>query len=194
MSDALLGGYAWADSSRDPRLEALTLTLLEPASASYLALLEPRVELPGPLTMAEALDASLGVDDFAWGSVLVQTDVLGTWSVILEPNGWITSLPEVLARLSARGQAVSVFWNVNAVMSFGVARHGAIERQFDPLLYDADEQRLPEELDLPFGEPGRVRAASLALLTRLTGVLVEPAWLMELRRPTFVVPLESTAG
>ena len=189
MSDALLGGYAWADSSRDPRLEALTLTLLEPASASYLALLEPRVELPGPLTMAEALDASLGVDDFAWGSVLVQTDVLGTWSVILEPNGWITSSRRSL-RDSRRGAGRQRVLNVNAVMSFGVARHGAIERQFDPLLYDADKQRLPEELDLPFGEPGRVRAASLALLTRPTGVLVEPAWLMELRRPTFFVPLE----
>ena len=194
MSDPLLDAYSWADTSRDPRLDALTITLIEPPGDDHLAALEPRAMLPGPLTIAEALDASLGIEDFAWGSVVVQTDLLGAWSVILEPNGWVTSFPEVLARLSKRGTVVSLFWNVNAVMSFGVARHGALERQFDPLLYDADETQLPEELDLPFGEPGRVRSASLAFLTRLTGVRVKPAWLLEPRRPTYVVPLPPAPG
>ena len=189
MIDELLAEYAWADTSREPSLEALSLTLVEPADDAHLDKLQPRTALPRPLTIAEALDASLDVDDFAWGSVVVQTDVLGGWSVLLEPNGWATSMSEMLARLSERGQAVNVFWNVNAVMSFGLARAGAIVRQFDPLLYDTDIEPLPEELDLPFGEPGRVRAASLALLTRLTGVRIDPAWLLEPRRPTFVVPL-----
>ena len=193
MNEALLAGYDWADKRRDRSLDALTLTLLEPAG-DYLGMLEPRAELSRSLTVAEALDAIVEVDDFAWGSVLVQTDVLGKWSVILEPSGWITSLPEVLARLSSRAQAVSVFWNVNAVMSFGLARNGSVVRQFDPLLYDDGGERLSEELDLPFGQPGSVRAASLLLLTRLTGVRVEQAWLLGQRRPTFVVPVASTAG
>lgn len=191
MNDATLADYDWADSSRDPGLDALALTLIEPAGVAYLDMLKPRTELPRPLTVAEALEASLEVDDFAWGSVLAQTDGLGSCSVILEPNGWATSLPELLARLSARGQAVNVFWNVNAVMSFGLARNGAVVRQFDPLLYDDGGDPLPEELDLPFGEPGRVMAASLVLLTRLTGVRVERAWLLDRRRTTYVIPLVS---
>ena len=58
------------------------------------------MELPRPLTIAEALDASQAVADFARGSVLVQTDTLGSWAVFLEPNGWATSIPDMLARLS----------------------------------------------------------------------------------------------
>ena len=76
MSDPLLDAYSWADTSRDPRLDALTITLIEPPGDDHLAALEPRAMLPGPLTIAEALDASLGIEDFAWGSVVVQTDLL----------------------------------------------------------------------------------------------------------------------
>jgi hypothetical protein len=192
MSD--LDEYAWADSSRDPSLEALSLTVVEPADDGYLALLVPRERLPRDLTVAEALGASLSVDDFAWGSVLVQTDTLEGWTVFVEPNGWATSDTDVLARLSHDGRAVNVFWNVNAVMSFAVAKAGVLVRQFDPLLYDIDDDRLPEEAVLPFGEPGRVRAASLALLNQLTGLRIEPAWILERRRPTYIVPLALPTG
>ncbi len=184
-----LDDYAWADTSRDPSLEALSLTVVEPADEGYLALLAPRERLAGELTVAGALDASLSVEDFAWGSVLVQTDTLEGWTVFLEPNGWATSDTDVLARLSARGRAINVFWNVNAVMRFMVASGGALVREFDPLLYDIEDDRLPEENDLPFGEPGRVRAASLALLSELSGLRIDPAWILERRRPTYIVPL-----
>jgi hypothetical protein len=125
--------------------------------------------------------------------VLVQTDTLEGWTVFLEPNGWATSDTEVLARLSKHGRAVNVFWNVNAVMSFAVAKAGVLVRQFDPLLYDIDGDQLPEEAVLPFGEPGQVRAASLALLNQLTGLRIEPAWILERRRPTYIVPLATVS-
>ena len=184
-----LNDYAWADTSRDPSLEALSLTVVEPADEGYLALLAPRERLAGELTVAEALDASLAVEDFAWDSVLVQTDTLEGWSVFVEPNGWATSDTDVLEGLSAKGRAISVFWNVNAVMRFMVASRGVLVREFDPLLYDVADDRLPEEDDLPSGEPGRVRAASLALLSQLTGLRIDPAWILERRRPTYIVPL-----
>lgn len=190
----LLADYRWADTSRDPSLDALALTLIEPAGADHLAALEPRRQLPGHLTVAECLDAMLTLDDFAWGSVLAQTDQLGQWSVILEPCGWVASLPGVLARLAAGGRAMNVFWNVNAVMSFCLAAGGVVIREFDPLLYDEAAERLPEEIDLPFGQPGQVRAASLALLTRLSGERVDPAWLLGRARPTFVVPIPPDRG
>jgi Family of unknown function (DUF6461) len=189
LNDDDLAAYDWADGNRDPRLEALALTLVEPASDAHLSKLNPRSELPGLLTVAEALDAIQRLDDYAWGSVLAQTDTLGDWSVLLEPMGWVASDPGVLARLSEGGSAVNVYWNVNGVMSFGLARDGVLVRQFDPLLYDDAADALPEERDLPFGEPGRVVAASLALLTRMTGVRIDRTWLLERPRPTFVVPL-----
>jgi hypothetical protein len=189
-----LDDYTWADASRDPSLEALSLTVVEPADEGHLALLSPRERSPHDLTVSEALDATLAVEDFAWGSVLVQTDTLDGWTVFLEPNGWATSDADVLARLSAKGRAMNVFWNVNAVMSLGVASGGVLLRQFDPLLYDVDDDRLPEEDDLPFGEPGRVRAASLALLSQLTGLRIDPAWILERRRPTYIVPLAAAGS
>src|ERR1700693_2737139 len=102
----LIDDYGWGDSSRDPSLEALSMTVGEPADAMYLPLLAPRERLPRELTVAEALDASLSVEDFAWGSVLVQTDTLEGWTVFLEPNGWAPSDTDVLARLSKQGRAV----------------------------------------------------------------------------------------
>jgi hypothetical protein len=65
VAPALIDDYGWADSSRDPSLEALSLTMVEPADDGYLALLAPRERLPRDLTVSEALDASLAVDDFA---------------------------------------------------------------------------------------------------------------------------------
>ena len=118
----LIDDYNWADSSRDPSLEALSLTVVEPPDDGYLALLAPRERLPRDLMVSEALDTSVSVEDFAWGSVLVQTDTLEGWTVFVEPNGWATSDTDVLARLSKQGRAVNVFWNVNAVMSFAVAK------------------------------------------------------------------------
>lgn len=177
--------YGWADSE-DPLVEALSISLVAPAGAAIDAL-RPRRLLPSPLTVAEALVETLRLDDFAWGSVLAQTDTLGGWDVIVEPNGWAASMPEALARISAAGTAVNVFWNVNAVMSFTLARQGLITRTFDPLLYDGDGA-LPEEEGLAWGV-GSPRAAALALLERITGVAVDRDWLLTRGRPTYVVPV-----
>ena len=179
--------YAWADTTRDPRLEALSITLVEPIRPDPIAVLRPRESL-GSLTVEETLDRSLQIEDYAWGSVAVQVDTIGDWTVLVEPNGWVTSYGDSLSRLSEGGRAGNVFWNVNANMSFGWAVDGALVRQFDPLLYDADGA-LPEEADLPYGHPGRATGAALTLLTRLTGVIIDPSWLLDQARPTFIVPL-----
>jgi hypothetical protein len=187
MTGSRVEDYRWADTSRDRRLEAISVTLVEPADDGVVAALAPRRELPGRLTIERALAAGLELDDFAWGSLVAQVDELGGWSVIVEPNGWAASTPAALARLSRLGRAFNVCWNVNADMTFGAATGGAIVRQFDPLLYDDADDRLAEEAGLPFGRPEQVRAASLALLTRLTGVGIDPTWLLDRERRTFIV-------
>ena len=186
MSDELRD-HGWADATNSPDLDAISLTLIQPVGRPYVEALRPREVIGRSLTIAQALEASLEVEDLGWGSCVAQTDVIDGWSVILEPNGWVTSLPEVVARLSDEGRAINLFWNVNAVMSFCVADLGVVLRAFDPLLYD-DSDPLPEELDLPFGQPEIVRAASLALIARLTGVRVERSWLLERARPTYLIP------
>ena len=177
--------YAWVDTSRDPRLDALSITLVTPIRADPIAVLRPRESL-GVLTVDQALDRSLEVND--WRSVEVQVDAIGDWTLLVEPNGWVTAYGEALSRLSEGGKAGNDFWNVNAHMRFGWAVDGTLIRQFDPLLYDADGA-LPEEAGLPFGHPGLSGGAALALLTRLTGVEIDQSGLLDRARPTFVVPI-----
>lgn len=185
----LVEAYGWAESG-DPRLEAISITLVRPDDDRPLQVLAPREQLPGLMTVAQALQAQDGLADFAWGSVLVQTDSIDDWTALIEPNGWAASMPEVVARLSERGEAVNVFWNLNAVMSFTLARNGNVVRTFDPLLYDTIDGALPEETDLPWGI-GHPRAGALALMERLTLVRIDRAWLLERPRETFVVPIGS---
>jgi hypothetical protein len=153
-----------------------------------LDILGPRLEFPSPMTVDQAMDAAFNLDDFAWGSSIAQLDSIAGWTVVVEPVGWLGSISEVLLRLAANGRALSAYWNVNAVMNVGVAERGRVIRRFDPLLYDAGDPPLPEELSLPWGV-GQPRACSLALIARLTGVVVERDWLLERSRRTFVVPI-----
>lgn len=79
----------------------------------------------------------------------VQIWTSGEKLIAVEPNGYLASLPEHLENIACGGDAVSVFWNVNAVMRVLVMRGGVVVRDFDPLLYEGGP-RLPEELGLAF--------------------------------------------
>ena len=79
-----------------------------------------------------------------------------------------------------------MFWNVNAVMSFGFARAGAVVRAFDPLLYDG-AGALRDEAGLPFGEPAAALGAAFVLAERLTSIRIQREWLLNRRRPTYEI-------
>jgi uncharacterized protein DUF6461 len=187
-----IGSSGWAETTTDPRLDALSIAVVQPIRPDPIAVLKPREAL-GSLTVEQSLDRSLEIEDYAWGSDMVQIDEIDSWTVLIEPNGWVTAFGDALSRLSEGGRAANVLWNVNANMRFGWAVDGRLLRLFDPLLYDA-EGALPEEAGLPFGHPGSPRGAALALMTRLTGVVIDPAWLLDRARPTFVVPLAGWSG
>jgi Family of unknown function (DUF6461) len=120
----------------------------------------------------------VGGFDPHWEPLLVGG--LDGWLVLIAPNGFEFSPPEVVAGASMLGRVVSAYWNVNGVMRFLVADAGRITRRFDPVIYgDAEGNPLPEEADLPFGEPGEpLSAMSLLLAERLTGQRVTRDWLM----------------
>jgi len=110
--------YDWAERTRDSRLDALSITLVAPIRPDPIAILRPDKELGG-LTIEQILDRSLGIDDYGWRTMVIAVDELDDWTVIVEPNGYLTSFPRTLEALSDGGRAGNVFWNVNAGISAG---------------------------------------------------------------------------
>lgn len=184
--------FRWIEGRPD-LLDAVSLTFVQPVGEAWSDVLTPRRMLPTLLPYVAALAAAFELDDYPWGSLVVQIDELDGWTTIIEPCGWACAVPDVVARLSTAGVAVNVFWNVNAQMSACVGRLGSVVRHFDPLLYELADDHLPEELDLPFGDPAAPLAAvSLAFQARITGVAFDEHWLLDLPRRTFVVPMPAT--
>lgn len=105
------------------------------------------------------------------------------WTFIWEANGWQGVTPENAARLSRGGSLVSMFWNVNSLMTFLAAEDGVVARKFDPLFHDDDPpptedvgRRHPAELDLDWEHSPRM--SGLALLAAMTGTgPAQPSWL-----------------
>jgi hypothetical protein len=86
----------------------------------------------GPLSIADVVvswgakpeDLSTAIPDESFDSVhFVQH---GGAVIVIEPNGFQTTRPEVLRRLSARGRTQSAFWNVNATVELNVAYYGTV--------------------------------------------------------------------
>jgi hypothetical protein len=116
--------------------------------------------------------------------VQVWTD--GSSTVLVEPNGYLASLSDCLEKIARKGEAVSVFWNVNGQMQVMVARDGAVVREFDPLMYDAGDA-LPEEAGLPFDTEEHALAAALAFLARRTGFVASEVAILGSPRATYIV-------
>ena len=129
--------------------------------------------------------------DFNTGMHAVQADLVesqrGPWLVLVEPNGYLAQASEALAALSDADVALSVYWNVNALMRFGMYADGVLVRSFDPLLTDAGAEGKPlvEEAGLRFGVEGDSEAAAMTLAERLTGVAIEREWLLDERHRTW---------
>ena len=176
--------FAWADDL-GAGIDGLSIAVVRPVIVDPATAFSVVEQLLPDRTVLEAVDAAFQLDDFAWGSEVTLIDQLGDWTVAIQPIGWGTSLPEEVARLSVGGEAANVYWNVNAVMSASFARAGVLIRTFDPLLYDA-AGALDQEQGLPFGVQ-HARAAALAFMARVTGVIIERNWLLAPKRPTYRV-------
>lgn len=138
-------------------------------------------------TFAEAEEQQ----DFYSGEHAVQVEAAesdrGSWLVLIEPNGYLASLPEALEALSDADVAVSVYWNVNAQMRFAIYADGILVRSFDPLLTDLgpEGEPLPEEQGLRFGVEGEPRADAMTLAQRLTGVALDRRSVLDAPHPTW---------
>lgn len=166
--------YAWAED-----IMAMTATFVAyTGPVGDVLRAAERMWESGPRTTFERAPDLVGGFDPYQEPLLV--DGMDGWLVLIAPNGFEFSLPEVVAATSKLGRVVSAYWNVNAVMRFLVGDAGRITRRFDPVIYgDAEGDALPEEADLPFGAPATPLAAmTLLLAERLTGQRLTREWLM----------------
>lgn len=168
------------------RTDAVTVTWLRDVPPHHV---QQVLRLVPSSQRLRSFEEALEEQDFETGTFVVQVRQVGCWIVLVEPNGYQSSLPETCAALSAGGAAVvSVFWNVNAQMQFLLAQNGQVQRRFDPLLPDlvSEGPQLPEEDGIAFGEAADdPREAALALAARVTDAPVSREWLLEGEHPTF---------
>ena len=175
--------YAWAETTDGP--EAISVACVfgvNPDEVARRLQCDPRTKFDADFNGAEA------EQDYVNDRLVVQFDQFNEWVVVIEPNGFLCSLPSVLAALSQGGHALSVYWNVNALMTVVYAVDGEVERYFDALLLDGTGAPMSEEADLPFGHPGSPRAAMLALVERRTGLKIDRNWLSR-QRETMVAAI-----
>jgi hypothetical protein len=142
----------------------------------------------GSMTFDDALrlQGSFYDDDTFDARAVFQVDRLKgahheCWGLV-EPNGFWASFDARLLALAEHGLAVSLFWNVNAVMSLLRVERGSVVTKFDPLL-DV-EQAAQHAAELPFEE--HPAAAAFALVEQWTGIAISEAWFVG-TKPTFVV-------
>ena len=158
--------YLWAEAP-DDELMGLTLSW-----ASFTGDIGDLIRAGGHsftrLSDSMTTRAMFGQPEFVATQELVLIDRLGSWVLLISPNGYEYSLPGVVAGASRLGRVVSVFWNVEAAMRVLVADSGLISRSFDPLLYEP-AGAMREESGLRFGDPDApLRAPSLAFAERIT--------------------------
>jgi hypothetical protein len=175
--------YEWASE-----IEALSVAYVRGLSLNQVGdLLHFGWETERRITFAGA-EAQ---QDYSAGRYAVQVEPVesqrGSWLVLIEPNGYLTSLPDALEALSDLDVALSVYWNVNAQMQFVMYAEGILVRSFDPLVPDLDPQGKPlvEEEGLRFGLEGEPRAVTLTLAEHLTGVAIGRDWLLDVPRQTW---------
>ncbi|WP_225726145.1 MULTISPECIES: DUF6461 domain-containing protein [unclassified Nocardia] len=126
------------------------------------------------LTAHEVLEA-FGADPTAPVPIDTLTEqwvaVLETGSVVLavEDNGFRGSTEAVLRRLSRKGKAASMFWNVDAMSYLGLAENGRILAYFEP--GDPEGQTNPELAEVFDGLDftHRIEAKGLTAIARFVG-------------------------
>ena len=139
---------------------------------------------PDLLTFPSSAAATAWVrDSVAFDRTWLATGKVGDWTFVWEDNGFQGADLDRAKSLATETTFVSMFWNVNSLMSFTLARHGQIVRQFDPLFHDDDPSPVPAVGQPLLDEAGldwetEPRLSGLTLLSRLTGTEpANPAWL-----------------
>lgn len=162
--------YAWADEWESLGFCLAVVDLPDPPEVLTRLIRRPATPRMTPPEAAAWIDHESRNGAAPYVTVAGATE-LGSWTVVLEGNGFEATASGTPERLAQGGHRAGVIYrSVNADMQFVWAHDGEVVRSFDPLLYDIPGvgDVLPEEEGLPFGV-GSATASSFALLERLTG-------------------------
>lgn len=177
-ADDPASSYAWIDDW-DPVSIGFCLTLIEaldPRRALELMVGDPPL---GPVSASEAREWAIEQTVPAYATA-IEASRIGDWAITIELNGFLSTLDDVIERVTAGTRAVVIFRNVNAVMRFIYAAGGRVLRTFDPLLFAGTSPQggaaLPEESGLTFGL-GHPIASAFTLAERLTNVRLTRSFL-----------------
>lgn len=105
---------------------------------------------------------------------------IGDWVLVVEDNGYQGVRPEVLRRVSARSEALSVFWNAQGCTRFSHAVDAEVHTSFEAIMPDYRDGVRPDALEevrcgLPWCTNGVDNASlMLALSARITGQALTP--------------------
>lgn len=183
--------YAWFEDDFPDIAEAYCFTLVRDLSpAELMSRLEGRQEAPlqGIAAVVDAAFAQYDLDEK--NRQLVAMTTVGTWTLLIEPNGYLGVTEEQALPASAGTSWISHFTNINAVGTFLWAEDQVLRLCFDPMFpedrwgAEPDElldvmRRIGFHLEVEDPEPDFSPQAAFALAEHLTGVAVTPALLRD---------------
>ncbi|MEV0915904.1 DUF6461 domain-containing protein [Streptomyces sp. NPDC049967] len=183
--------YAWFEDDFPDIAEAYCFTLVRGLSPAELMFrLEGRPEAP-LRGIAAVVDAAFAQYDLEEGNrQLVAMTTVGTWTLLIEPNGYLGVTDKQALPASAGTSWISHFTNINAVGTFLWAEDQVLRLCFDPMFPEdrwgtgPDElldvmERIGFHLDEEAPETDLSSPAAFALAEHLTGVAITPALLQE---------------
>ncbi|MFE4828784.1 DUF6461 domain-containing protein [Streptomyces sp. NPDC056672] len=183
--------YAWFEDDFPDIAEAYCFTLVRDLSpAELMSRLGGRPEAPLQ-GIAAAVDATFALYDLGEGDrQLVAMTNVGTWTLLIEPNGYLGVTEEQALPASAGTSWISHFTNVNGVGTFLWAEDQVLRLCFDPMFPEDRRGTEPDELldvmrqigfHLKAEDPETDFApqAAFALAEHLTGIAITPALLQD---------------
>ncbi|WMX46604.1 DUF6461 domain-containing protein [Streptomyces roseicoloratus] len=184
--------YAWFEDDFPDIAEAYCFTLvrgLSPAELTSRFEGRPEAPLQGIAAVVDAAFAQY--DDLEEGDrQLLAMTTVGSWTLLIEPNGYFRVTEERALPASAGAVWVSHFVNINGVGTFLWAEDQALRLCFDPMFPEDRWGTAPDELldvmqriGFHFDDDAPDRdlssPAAFALAEHLTGVAITPALLQD---------------
>ncbi|MFD7326263.1 DUF6461 domain-containing protein [Streptomyces sp. NPDC059875] len=176
--------YAWLSDQYEDLMEAYCITLVQGLTPDELLRslgAESGVRITGVAGLREP-----SYDVCGHEQLLVGTASLGSWSLMVEYNGYLGVTDGAMLPVSRGRTVVSHFRNVNAVDHFCWYEDGATRLHFEPLFAYHRDGSHPDELLTEMRESGFDLSddddrdfdghteAAFALAHRITGVRLTP--------------------
>ncbi|MQS05625.1 DUF6461 domain-containing protein [Streptomyces alkaliphilus] len=182
--------YMWFEEDFPDLAEAYCFSLIQGLSpAELMSRLDgqPREPLKG---VAAVVDAAFARELEEGDRQLVAITTLGTWTLMIEPKGYLGVTEERILPASAGARWISHFVNINGVGMFLRAEDQVLCLCFDPVFPEARWGAAADEvldvmkrIGFPLGdetvETDLSASAAFALAEHLTGVAITPALLQD---------------